>query len=80
MSKAAVNSMSRDVVAAEVDVHQPGNELVLGGVLVELDALHQRRGAVADADDRYADFAHREMGWRSGLASGSAGWLVRGQG
>ena len=27
-SKAAENSMSRDVVAAEIDVHQPGHELV----------------------------------------------------
>ena len=41
----------RDVVAAEVDVHQAGDELSSGGVLVVLDALEERVGAVADADD-----------------------------
>ena len=42
-----------DVVAAEVDVHQAGNALVGVGVAVVVDALHERRGAVADADDRH---------------------------
>ena len=46
-----------DVVAAEVDVHQPGDEVVARGVLVVLDALHERARAVADADDRDADLA-----------------------
>ena len=55
MSKAAENSMSRDVVAAEVDVHQAGDGLVRVGVLVVLDALDEGGGAVADADDRDAD-------------------------
>ena len=40
-----------DVVAAEVDVHQAGDELVVRRVLVVLHALDQRVGAVADADD-----------------------------
>ena len=44
----------RDVVAAEVDVHQAGDELVRLRVLVVLDALQERVGAVADADDRDA--------------------------
>ena len=43
-----------DVVAAEVDVHEAGDELVVRRVLVELDALEQRVRAVADADDRDA--------------------------
>ena len=44
-----------DVIAAEVDVHEPGDEFVRRGVLVVLDALDERVGAVADADDRDAD-------------------------
>ena len=59
-SNAAVNSMSRDVVAAEVDVHEPRDELVVAvGVLVVLDALEKRVGAVADADDRDAHLVLR---------------------
>ena len=46
-----------DVVAAEVDVHEAGDELVVRRVLVVLDALEQRVRAVADADDRDADLA-----------------------
>ena len=42
-----------DVVAAEVDVHQARDELVRVGVLVVLDALHERARAVADADQRH---------------------------
>ena len=44
-----------DVVAAEVDVHEPGDELVVRGVAVVVDALHERGGAVADAHDGDAD-------------------------
>ena len=44
----------RDVIAAEVDMHQAGDALVRLGVLVVLDALEERVGAVADADDRDA--------------------------
>jgi hypothetical protein len=40
-----------DVVAAEVDVHQAGYPDVRVGVLVVLDALDERRGAVAYAND-----------------------------
>ena len=46
-----------DVVAAEVDVHQAGDELVGRGVAVVLDALQECVRAVADADDRDADLA-----------------------
>ena len=46
-----------DVVAAEVDVHEAGDELVVRRVLVVLDALEQRVRAVADADDGDADLA-----------------------
>jgi len=45
-----------DMVATQVDVHQAWDERVFGGRPVELDPLHQRRGAVADADDRNPDF------------------------
>ena len=48
-----------DVVAAEVDVHEAGDELVVRRVLVVLDALEERVGAVADADDRDADLVLR---------------------
>src|SRR3712207_2379291 len=40
-----------DVVAAEVDVHQPGHGLVGVGVLVVVHALDERGRAVPDADD-----------------------------
>src|SRR5262249_30693482 len=43
------------VVAAEVHVHQARNLLSRVGVLVVLDALHERARAVADTDDRNAD-------------------------
>ena len=43
-----------DVVPAEVDVHQSGDEVVGIGVPVVGEALHERVRAVADADDRDA--------------------------
>jgi hypothetical protein len=43
-----------DVVAAELDVHQTGDVVTRLGVGVEVDALHQRRRAVAHADNRDA--------------------------
>ena len=46
-----------DVVAAEVDVHQPGDEVVVLGVLVVVATLDEAARAVADADDRDADLA-----------------------
>ena len=55
MSNAAEISMSRDVVAAEVDVHEAGDGLGRVGVAVVVDALHERGRAVAHADDRDAD-------------------------
>ncbi len=55
-----------DVIAAQVDMHQAGNELVRRRVLVELHALEQGVGAVADADDRHAHlvFAARSLAVR----------------
>jgi hypothetical protein len=47
------------VVAAEIHVHQPRDELIAGRVLVVLDALEQGVGAVPDADDRDADLVVR---------------------
>ena len=44
-----------DVVAAEDDVHEAGHGLVGVGVLVVLEALHQRAGAVPDAGDGETD-------------------------
>lgn len=46
------------VVVAELDVHQTGDLGRRVGVLVVLDALHQRGGAVAHADDGYANRTH----------------------
>jgi hypothetical protein len=43
------------VIAAEVDMHEARHELVGGRVLVVLDTLDERVGAVADADDRDSD-------------------------
>jgi hypothetical protein len=43
-----------DVVAPQLDVHQPGDLVTRLGVGVEVHALHQRRRAVAHADDRDA--------------------------
>ena len=58
-----------DVVAAELDVHQAGDEVVLLGVLVVVAALDQAAGAVADADDRDADLAvAAPAGARPGVA------------
>src|SRR5690606_26134440 len=48
----------RDVVAAEVDVHQTRNAVVRVGVAVVLNALNQRRCAVPDTDDGDAYGAH----------------------
>ena len=75
-----------DVVAAEVDVHQPGYTARRIGVAVVVDALHERRGAVADADDRDPDLlvfpalsCHSSPGVSCGwvLSVGSASLPVR---
>ena len=47
-----------DVVVTEHDVHQTGHAGTRVGVLVVLDSLDQRAGAVADADDGDADGSH----------------------
>jgi hypothetical protein len=44
-----------DVIAAQIGVHQAGNEDAIRRIAVELNALHQRRGAVAHADDGHAN-------------------------
>ena len=46
------------VVVAELHVHQAGHARVWICVLVVLDALHERCGAVADARDGYAYRTH----------------------
>src|SRR4029079_4620256 len=48
-----------DVVAAEVDVHQARDELVVLRVLVVIAALDEAARAVADADDRDPDLLAR---------------------
>src|SRR5713101_535573 len=46
-----------DVIATEVHMHQPGNEALGRGVAVVVDALHERRRAVADTHYRDTDLA-----------------------
>src|SRR5205085_9638864 len=46
----------------EVDMHEAGHEAARVGVLVVLDALEERVGAVADADDRDANTILRARG------------------
>ena len=57
-SNAATNSTSRTWYVAELHVHEPGDAALRVGVLVVLDALDQRRGAVADADDGHSYRTH----------------------
>ena len=64
--------MSRDVVAAEIDVHQARDGLVRVGVGVVVDALDERVRAVAHADDGDADL----VGLVAGAAVGRA-WRAR---
>jgi hypothetical protein len=45
------------VVRAQPRAHEAGDEAVIGGGAVELDALNERRGAVADPDDGDANRA-----------------------
>ena len=54
-----------DVVPAELDVHKTRDLLRRVGVLVVLQALDERRGAVADADDRDTNLVHemRSLPW-----------------
>ncbi len=59
-----------DVVAAEVDVHEPRDGVGRVGVAVVLDALDERRGAVADADDGYADGTHGLLSAVRGAGTG----------
>ena len=48
-----------DVIPTQIDVHQPRDGLFWIGILVVLNALDERRCAVADADDGDADLAVR---------------------
>ncbi len=59
------------VVAAEIDVHQARNGLARVGVLVVVDALHERARAVADADDRDTDLVRL-------MARGAVGGTIGG--
>src|SRR5262249_61007358 len=47
-----------DVVPAELHVHETGHALRRVGVLVVLESLDQRRGAVAHTHDRDANLVH----------------------
>src|SRR5262249_22719332 len=49
----------RDVVVAELDVHQPRYAVVGVGVAVVLHALHEGRGAVTDTNDGDTNRTHR---------------------
>ena len=42
-------------VSAEIVMHQAGNLILVLGVLVILNALHQRRGAIAHAGDSHSN-------------------------
>ena len=61
-----------DVVAAELDVHQPGHVLGRVGVAVELDALHEAARAVPDAGDRDADALRAWRGLRGRWSCGGS--------
>ena len=63
-----------DVVAAEVDVHQAGHPRVRVGVLVELDALDEGRGAVAHADDGDSNRTHQRCSPSIAELSRCSGW------
>ena len=66
-----------DVIPAQIDVHQAGDRVGFTGVFIELDALHQRGGAVSYTDDCHTYFltllfSHLtfllELGWIDSLA------------
>ena len=59
-----------DVIAAQVDVHEPGDEVVLLGVLVVRPALDEAARAIADADDGDPDLA--VLAARAGPGAGAA--------
>ena len=63
-----------DVVAAELDVHQARDEVVVLGVLVVVAALDEAARAVADADDRDADLAVPRRRPRRPAARRSCSW------
>ena len=48
-------------VATQIDMHQAGNALVRGAIAVELDALDQGSGAIADADDTDANLTQTRL-------------------
>ena len=74
-SNAAVNSMSRTWYPPRFTCMRPGHELVVRRVLVVLDALEQRVGAVADADDRDAHLVLRARAAVAGAVGGGHGVL-----
>src|SRR5437667_5138103 len=50
-----------DMVAAEAEMHDPGDSTVAGRVPIEFDALDQRRSAVPDPDQRDPDFRQNSL-------------------
>jgi hypothetical protein len=50
-----------DVVPGEPGPHEARDEAVVRGVLVVVDSLHERRGAVADSDDGDAYRSHVDL-------------------
>ena len=52
-----------DSVAAQFDMHQPGNRHIANGAAIVGDALNERRRAVANTYDRDSDLAHAPVSW-----------------
>jgi hypothetical protein len=50
-----------DMIAAQIDVHEAGDQVVVRRVAVVVHGLHQGGGAVPHADDRNANFAHSSI-------------------
>jgi hypothetical protein len=44
------------MVSAQIYMHQTRDSVCFGGIAVEMDTLHQRRGTVANANDRDTNF------------------------
>jgi len=49
------------VIAPEPRMHQAGNELIVGGVLVILHTLDEGRRAIPNTDDGNPDGSHRVL-------------------
>jgi len=60
------------VIAGEPRVHEPGDEAVVRGLTIVVDALDERRSAITDADDGNSNGSH------DGLLARMARSLLRG--